>query len=154
MNKILSLILISTAICISLAHRNPRRDPWFYGLIRPFTNPTSICANNETQATYLARTNALINNFQLNSAYNSVLQIELPKFIVYIKDPSNQALLYTNCTAFINGVKAAKLADQSNARTRKQIALDICRQIRQVSRNVTGSNGLNDLDIPGVDECG
>ncbi|CAF3786632.1 unnamed protein product [Rotaria sp. Silwood1] len=145
MAKFLSLILIYATICISLAHQN-RRESWFYGFMRPFLTPTSICANSTTQAAYLAKTITLINNFQLNSTYNSVLQIESPNFVAYLKDPTNQALLYTNCSSFINGVKVAKLADETAARTRQHIAQDIHQQFEQIPHNVTGSNGPNDLD--------
>ncbi|CAF2860513.1 unnamed protein product [Rotaria sp. Silwood2] len=151
MAKFLSLILIYTAICISLAHRN-HREAWLYGFIRPFITPTSICANSTTQAGYLAQTIALINNFQLNSTYNSVLQIESSNFVAYLTNPTNQALLYSNCTAFVIGVKAAKSADQQAAQTRQQIAQDIYQKFRQVPHNVTGSNGPNDLDSNGSDD--
>lgn len=74
------------------------------------------------------------------------MQEQSPNFIAYIRNPANQGLLYSNCSAFITGVKAAKSADQNIQRARQQIRADIYQRFRQVPRDVTGSNRPNELD--------
>ena len=89
---------------------------------------------------------ALINSFQSNATYKTILQEQTPNFVAYIQNPTNQGLLYSNCSLFIAGVKLAKVADQGVQRARQQTSQDIDRRFRQVPHNVTGSNGPNELD--------
>jgi hypothetical protein len=115
-------------------------------LIQLFVTPTSICANNITKAAYLNQTLTLITYFQLNATYSPVFQLESPNFILYMKNSTNQALLYSNCTAFVIGVKNAKSADEAAECTRERISQYIDQRFQQVVYNVTGSKGPNDLD--------
>ncbi len=115
-------------------------------MFRPFITPTSVCTNSTTQIAYLTKILTLINNFQTNATYNSVLQIQSTNFVSYITNSTNQGLLYSNCTGYVIGLQKAKLADKVAERTRQRIAQDIYRRIRQVPRDVTGSNGPNDMD--------
>lgn len=118
----------------------------FFGFGR-FCTSTSICANNATAPSYLSQTLALITNLQANSSYNSVLQLQNANFISYLKNTTNQALLTTNCIAFVANLKTAIAADEQAERARKQICKNIEQQFDQITRNVTGSNCRNELDF-------
>ena len=101
--------------------------------------PPTTCMNSTIAQSYLAQTLSLLNTLQRNSLYNSVLQVEMGNFVSYLRNATNQALLRRNCSAFINGLKAAKSADRAAKRTRRRIAFDIQRQLRMITRNATGS---------------
>lgn len=133
-------------ISISLA-RQATNQPWYSVLIQKFLAPASICTTNTTQTAYLNDTVALIKTFEQNSTYNTVLQLEASNFVSYITNTTNQALLHSNCTAFVIGVKAAKIADAKAEKNREKIAKDIRKQIDQIPHTVTGSHGFNDMDI-------
>ncbi|CAF3182542.1 unnamed protein product [Rotaria socialis] len=145
MSNLLYLILFSSAMGILSVDKFDQL-PWFFGFMRRHFIPASICINSTTQAGYLAKMNILINRFQKNSTYNAVLEIESPIFVSYVKDPSNQALLYSNCMAFVDGVKTAKLADKAAALARKKIAREIHLRFRHVSTDLTANEGPNELD--------
>ncbi|CAF1047359.1 unnamed protein product [Rotaria sp. Silwood1] len=89
---------------------------------------------------------SLINTFQANSLYNSVLQTEMANVVSYFQNTTNQALLSTNCTAFMTNLKTAKLADKVAAQARDQIASDIRRQFKQAALNATGLKPPSELD--------
>jgi hypothetical protein len=120
----------------------------FFGFGRPShaPTPTSICSNTTTAQSYLSQTLALINNLQANSTYNSTLKLQSANFVSYLQNTTNQALLSTNCTIFFTNLKAARLADKAAERTRQQITSEIERKFEQVTRNVTGSNELYELE--------
>jgi hypothetical protein len=73
--------------------------------------------------------------------------------VTYIKNSTNEGLLYTNCPAFVTGFKNAQLADEAAARTRKRICRDIYQRIQQVPRDVVGNNGPNNMDIDSEEQC-
>ncbi len=72
--------------------------------------------------------------------------MQYPNFVAYLQNIVNQALLSSNCTAFVAGVKSAEAADNAAQHAREKISEDISRRIEQVLHNVTGSNGPNVLD--------
>ncbi|UJR14467.1 hypothetical protein I4U23_001464 [Adineta vaga] len=145
MAKLVCFAFLFICISASLAHRGSSQSFLSY-FVQLFVTPTSICANTTTQATYLTNTINLLNAFQQNTTYNAVLQSESINFVTFIRSPVNQALLYSNCTAFVTGVKSAKAADRTAERNRESVARDIYNRLRQVPRTATGSNGPNDLD--------
>ena len=125
---------------MTLAHRGHYRLPFpnvhrFFGA----RIPRRICMNSTIAQSYLAQTLSLLNNLQRNSLYNSVLQVEMGNFVSYLRNATNQALLRRNCSAFINGLKAAKSADTATMRTRRRIAFHIRSQLLKVAYNATGS---------------
>jgi ribosomal protein L22 len=105
----------------------------------------SICSNNTIAQSYLSQVLSLINNLQVNSSYNSILQLQSANFVSYLQNTTNQALLSTNCTTFVTDLKAAKSADQEAERTRQKIASKIEKEFQQVARNAT-DNRPNELD--------
>ncbi len=133
-------------ISVSLA-RQATNQPWYSILIQTFLAPTSICTTNTTQTAYLNDTVALINTFEQNSTYNTVLQLEASNFVSYITNATNQALVHSNCTAFVIGVKTAKAADAKAEHNRQKIAEDIRKRIDQIPHIVTGSYRPNDMDM-------
>lgn len=116
-------------------------------LKHPFSHtPASICSNTTTAQSYLSQTLALINKLQANSSYNSVLQLQSANFVSYLENKTNQALLSTNCTAFVISLKAAKTADEIAEHKQQQIASYIEHQFEQVARNTTGSNNPDGIE--------
>lgn len=132
-------------IGVSLAHQR-NNNPWYYNFLRPILTPTTVCTGNTTEVQYLTKVLTLINTLQGNATYNAIFQVQSANFLAYVKNFTNQALLYTNCPGFVTGLKAAKTADRTAARVRFQIAVDIYQRIRQIPRDITGSNGPNDMD--------
>jgi hypothetical protein len=126
----------------------PGGGPSHFGGGRPFfsRNSSSICANSTTAQSYLTQILALINNLQANASCNAVLQLQDPNFVSYLNNATNQALISSNCTAFVIGLKNATWADKTAQRTQLQLAFNIQQQIRQVASNVIGRNRPNDLD--------
>ena len=102
-----------------------------------------------TRDAYLNNTDNLINSLQGNASYTSVLQLTTANFIAYIRSPSNRGLLSSNCTAFVAGVRTAKLADIAGRRMMKNIDREIHERIRQVPRTVVDSYAHNDMDVSG-----
>jgi hypothetical protein len=122
--------------------------PWYYSILKPFIAPVTICGSDPTvPANYYTSTVSLINTFQANATYNAVLQLIVPNFVAYFKNPTNLALLNSNCTAFVIGVKQAQAADQTVRQARQQISQDISRRIGQIPHIVTNSNAPNVLDF-------
>jgi len=126
-----------------------------FGFFKPH-HPTeaSICLNNATAQSYLSKALALISTLQANSTTNAVLQLELPNFVSYLKNTTNQALSSTNCTSFVINLKAAQLTDKAAERAREKIDCYIEQQFQQAARNATGSNGRNELDFDDDDNEG
>lgn len=114
--------------------------------MKAYFKPASICSNITISAVYLAKVNVLIHHFQANATYNSVLQMESGNFVEYIENPVNQVLLYSNCTAFVEGIIRAKLADKLAAKERQVIAQEIYERFRQIAHIVTNNQGLSELD--------
>jgi hypothetical protein len=105
----------------------------------------SICSNNTIAQSYLSQVLSLINNLQANSSYNAILQLQFDNFVSYLQNTTNQALVSTNCTTFVNDLKAAKSADQEAESTRQKIASKIEKEFQQVACNAT-DNRPNELD--------
>lgn len=126
-------------IGLAYAHRGDGHGP-FFGWNQYFGNrhPISLCANSTVAQAYLTQVLSLITNLQLNSTYNPVLQLQSPNFVSYLQNTTNQALLSTNCTAFVTNLKMAKLADELAERIRENIAFNIQYQLKQVARSATG----------------
>lgn len=118
----------------------------FFGVFTRSCNPVSICTNGSTAQSYLNKTLILLTTLQANSTLNSILQIQNANFVSYIKNITNQALITSNCTAFIANVKSAQFADVRAERQREQLADNIQRQFQQAAHNATGSSCRNELD--------
>jgi hypothetical protein len=134
---------------MTIAHGGGHDESWLYGLFHRFVTPSTVCPVSALESAYLNRTLILINTLQANATYSVVFVTYYPNFIAYIKNTANQVMLFSNCTNFVNGLLIAKLADTRAAQAREYIIQDIHRQIEQIPRNVTGSNGPNDMDSQG-----
>jgi hypothetical protein len=135
-------------MCMSMAvvHGGANR-PWYSIFTLPFLGTTTVCTNTTARAAYLTNINNLINSLQGNASYTAVLQFTAANFVAYIRSPSNQGLLSSNCTAFVAGVKTAKLADIAGRRLMEKIDREVHNRIRQVPRTVVGSYARNDMDV-------
>jgi hypothetical protein len=107
----------------------------------------SVCANPTTAQSFLSQSLALIKNLQANSSTNAILQLELPNFVAYLQNITNQVLLSNNCTIFITNLKGAKLADEVAEQKREHLAAHIEELFEQVGQNVTGSRQYHELDV-------
>ncbi|CAF0742048.1 unnamed protein product [Adineta ricciae] len=145
MAKLLSFVFFCLCIGATFGHGRGHGSIFNF-FAQLFLTPTSICANTTTQASYLTSTLNLLNTFQQNTTYYTVLQTQSPNFVAYVRNSANQALLYSNCTAFVSGVKSAKTADKTAECNRQKIARDISQRLQQIPHTVTGSKGPNDLD--------
>ena len=133
---------------MAVVHGRANRS-WYSTFTLPFLGTTSICNNSITRDAYLNNTDNLINSLQGNASYTSVLQFTTANFIAYIRSPSNRGLLSSNCTAFVAGVRTAKLADIAGRRMMEKIDREIHERIRQVPRTVVDSYAHNDMDVSG-----
>jgi hypothetical protein len=107
---------------------------------------SKFCSDNTIAQAYLTQILSVINTLEGNSSYNSILKTRSVNFITYLKDTANQALLRTDCEAFIQGLKAAKNADKQAERTEKHLASTIRKQFKQIARDVTKGKGFVELD--------
>jgi hypothetical protein len=151
-NTIDYILKVCITVGLALAHHdNDHGHSWYDSFLPSFLTPTvsSICAtpNNTMQIKFLTQILAFFNTAQGNISINAVLQSRDANYVQYVKNPNNQALLYSNCSLFVSGLVAAKKADIAAERATEQISHYIDQQIRQIPRNITGSNGPNDMDV-------
>lgn len=108
---------------------------------------SKFCSNNTLAQVYLTQILAVIQSFEVNSSYTSIIQTQSINFIKYLKDKTNQELLKSNCESFIQGLKLAKKADKEYEYTQKKLARNIQKQFKQIARDVNHGKGFFELDF-------
>lgn len=102
-----------------------------------------LCANQTVAEEFLSQTQQLINTLRSNGSFTRFLA-DRAQGIAYIENSENADLLATNCTAYFNGLKAAKDADRILAGTNRDFYGAAAKAMRQIIRNLFGGFGKPD----------
>ena len=98
---------------------------------------SKLCSDNNAAQVYLKQILSVIETFEANSTYNSILKSESANFIDYLKDSTNQGLLTTNCEGFLQGLQSAKKADKDLEHTKKKLIKQIEKEFKQAAHDAT-----------------
>ena len=75
---------------------------------------------------------SLIKELQSESANHGILTTQWANSIKYVEDPINEELLQSNCAGFIQGLQAAKKADQESIMEQKKLAKTIAKRFHEL----------------------